>query len=142
MWKVFGELAGAGWIDQRARLPRMITAQASGCAPIVRAFEAGEQRATPWANPTTHASGLRVPAPLGDRLILRALRESGGDAVAVGEEDIRENTRALALASGIDVCPEGGCALGVLRELVRRGRVGDGDEVVIFNTGSGAGYRA
>jgi threonine synthase len=142
MWKVFGELAVAGWIGASARPPRMITAQAAGCAPIVRAFEAGADRATAWPDPTTHASGLRVPSPLGDRLILRALRESGGDAVAIGEEEIRENTRALALASGIDACPEGGCALGVLRVLVERGRVGNDDEVVIFNTGSGAGYRA
>jgi threonine synthase len=142
MWKVFGELAAAGWIDARARRPRMITAQASGCAPIVRAFAAGQERATPWPNPTTHASGLRVPAPLGDRLILRALRESGGDAVAVGEDEIHEATRALALASGIDVCPEGGCALAVLHELLHRGRVGGGDDVVVFNTGNGAGYRA
>lgn len=141
MWKVFAEMRAAGWIAADAPLPRMIVAQASGCAPIVRAFHAGADRAEPWQDPTTHASGLRVPGPLGDRLILRALRESDGDAAAVGEEVIRDATGRLARASGIDAAPEGGCALAVCELLVREGRLDAGAEVVLFNTGSGASYR-
>src|SRR5207247_9349390 len=88
MWKVFAERQGGGWLAGDGALPKMIVAQAEGCAPIVRAFHAGVERAAPWENPVTHASGLRVPAPFGDRLILRALRESGGDAHAVSEAAI------------------------------------------------------
>ena len=141
MWKVFGEMQRGGWLAADATLPRMIVAQASGCAPIVRAFHAGEEKATPWENPTTHASGLRVPAALGDRLILRALRESGGDAHAVSESMITEGTVRMAYASGIDAAPEGGCALAVTQELVAAGRIPRDAEVLVFNTGSGASYR-
>jgi len=140
MWKVFAEMRTAGWIDA-ARLPRMIVAQADGCAPIVRAHRAGEDRAVPWENPATHASGLRVPGPLGDRLILRALRESGGDAESASEDAIRRGTGRLAHASGIDVGPEGGCAFAVTEALRRQGRLDPVAEVLIFNTGSGASYR-
>ncbi|MGH7717644.1 MAG: threonine synthase [Gemmatimonadaceae bacterium] len=142
MWKVFAELRDGGWVPAASRLPRMITAQASGCAPIVRAFAAGFAKAEPWENPQTHASGLRVPAPLGDRLILRALAESGGDAESAGEAEIREATLELSHASGVDVSPEGGCALAVCRTLIAGRRLGRDTEVVIFNTGSGASYRA
>lgn len=142
MWKAFAELQTVGWLPADAKLPRMITAQASGCAPIVRAFAAGADRATPWDNPTTHAAGLRVPAPLGDRLILRALRESDGDAEAVDEEAIRHATRELAESSGVDSAPEGGCALAVCRALVRQQRLSPDASVVVFNTGSGASYRS
>ena len=141
MWKVFAELRDAGWLRGDAPPPRMITAQAAGCAPIVRAFAAGRDRAEPWPDPVTHASGLRVPAPFGDQLILRALRESGGDAGAATEEEIRSATREMAAATGIDAAPEGGAALAVLRALVAAGRVSAGAEVVIFNTGLGASYR-
>ena len=141
MWKAFHEMRAAGWVDADSRMPRMIVAQAEGCAPIVKAFAANESSAEPWASPVTHASGLRVPGPLGDRLILRALRESGGDAVAVSEEGIREGTARLARGSGIDAAPEGGCALAALELLVRAGRIPRDAEVVVFNTGSGASYR-
>jgi threonine synthase len=141
MWKVFAELRDLGWISRELPLPRMIVAQASGCAPMVRAWKAGADRATPWENPVTHAAGLRVPGPLGDRLILRAVKESGGDAVAMSEEDIRAGTAWLSTSTGIDASPEGGCALAVLREMVRDGRIGKGACVVVFNTGSGASYR-
>jgi threonine synthase len=130
-----------GWLPCNAANPKMISAQAEGCAPIVRAFEAGESFATPWENPHTHASGLRVPGPLGDRLILRALRDSDGLAAAVSEDVIARDTLRLARATGIDAAPEGGCALGVLDRLVREGRVPRDAEVVLFNTGSGASYR-
>jgi threonine synthase len=141
MWKVFGEMRDAGWLDDDVVLPRMIVAQADGCAPMVRAFRAGADHATPWENPETHASGLRVPGPLGDRLILRALYESRGDAASVGEQIIRADTLRLSRSSGIDAAPEGGCALGVLDLLVREGRIPRDAEVLVFNTGSGASYR-
>ena len=142
MWKVFGEMRDAGWLDAGVTFPKMIVAQADGCAPMVRAFHEGADRATPWENPQTHASGLRVPGPLGDRLILRALRESGGDAASVSEDVIRRETLRLSHASGVDTAPEGGCALGVLETLVREGRIPHDAEVLVFNTGSGASYRA
>ncbi|NUQ21240.1 MAG: threonine synthase [Gemmatimonadaceae bacterium] len=142
MWKVFAEMRRWGWLDRDAALPRMIVAQAEGCAPMVRAFAAHADRATPWENPSTHASGLRVPGPLGDRLILRALYESRGDAAAVSEDDIRRDTATLAHATGVDAAPEGGCALAVTRKLVAEGRVAPDAEIVVFNTGSGASYRA
>lgn len=142
MWKVFREMCDAGWIDQGAPMPRMIVAQADGCAPIVRAFRAGADRAEPWPDPVTHASGLRVPGPLGDRLILRALRESGGDADAVSEDAIRVATRRLSMVTGIDAAPEGGCALAVAEKLASAGRLPADAEVVIFNTGTGASYRS
>ena len=141
MWKVFREMCHAGWIDAAAPLPRMIVAQAEGCAPIVRAHQAGADRAEPWQDPTTHASGLRVPAPLGDRLILRALKESGGDAGAVSESAIREATRSMSIVTGVDAAPEGGCAFAVAKLLAGAGRIPPDAEVVLFNTGTGASYR-
>ncbi len=141
MWKVFRELKELGWIPADACLPRMIVAQADGCAPIVRAFREGAERATPWENPRTHAAGLRVPGPLGDRLILRAVRESKGDAVSASEDAIRADTQWLAQETGIDPAPEGGCALAVVRTMVADGRIRRDAEVVVFNTGSGSSYR-
>ena len=141
MWKVFAEMRNGGWLARDAALPRMVVAQASGCAPMVRAFEAKADHATPWENPQTHASGLRVPGPLGDRLILRALYESDGDAAAVDEDTIRAQTLRLSRASGVDTAPEGGCAIGVLDLLVRDKRIPADAEVLVFNTGSGASYR-
>src|SRR5262245_18511093 len=119
MWKAFGELRAWGWIDHDAPLPRLVVTQADGCAPIVRALRAGAEGAVPWEHPVTHAAGLRVPAPLGDRLVLRALRESGGDADAASEESIRHWTKRLAASTGIDAAPEGGCAMAVTAQLVR-----------------------
>jgi threonine synthase len=141
MWKVFRELVDLGWLSTDIALPRMVVAQASGCAPIVRALAEGAEKATPWENPRTHAAGLRVPGPLGDRLILRAVRESHGDAVAASEEEIASATQWLAQSTGVDAAPEGGCALAVLRQMARDGRVGKDSEVVLFNTGSGSSYR-
>jgi threonine synthase len=141
MWKVFGEMREGGWLEIGVEFPHMVVAQADGCAPIVRAFKAGETKATPWENPTTHASGLRVPGPLGDRLILRALRESNGEAHSVSEDAIRAGTLRLSRASGVDAAPEGGCALAVTEELVAAGKIPRDAEVLVFNTGSGASYR-
>jgi threonine synthase len=142
MWKAFQELIAAGWIAEDAKRPRMISAQAAGCAPIVRAFHDGHERATAWPNPQTHASGLRVPGPLGDRLILRALRESEGDAEAADEAEIREATAEITCRTGIDASPEGGCAVAVCRKLIANGRLARDAEILLFNTGSGASYRA
>lgn len=141
MWKVFREMREIGWLSKDIPLPKMIVAQADGCAPIVRAWTEGADRATPWENPRTHAAGLRVPGPLGDRLILRAVKESGGDAVAVSEDAIRADTAWLA-RTGVDAAPEGGCALAVLRAMVKDGRIGRDAEVAVFNTGSGSSYRS
>ena len=141
MWKAFAELRAAGWLDPSERLPRMVVAQTSGCAPIVRAFHAGHDRATPWENPETHASGLRVPGPLGDRLILRALAESRGADAALDERPVRAAAAQLAEAIGADAAPEGGCALAVLAALRREGQIAAESEVLLFNTGSGASYR-
>jgi threonine synthase len=141
MWKVFNEMRDGGWLPGHAALPHMVSAQAEGCAPIVRAFHDHADRATPWENPQTHASGLRVPSALGDRLILRALYESQGDASSASEDAIRAGTARLSRASGVDVGPEGGCALAVLESLVRGGRIPASARVLVFNTGSGASYR-
>ena len=141
MWKVFAEMRDGGWLARDVALPHMIVAQAEGCAPMVRAFHAKADRAIPWENPETHASGLRVPGPLGDRLILKALYDSNGDAGAVSEDTIRSATLRLSRASGVDTAPEGGAALGVVELLVREGRIPSDAEVLVFNTGSGASYR-
>ncbi|HEX3160853.1 MAG TPA: threonine synthase [Gemmatimonadaceae bacterium] len=141
MWKAFAEMREWGWLPAESASPRIVVAQATGCAPLVRAFDAGADHATPWEHPATHASGLRVPGPLGDRLVLRAIRETNGLAAAASEAEIRGATRRLALATGVDAAPEGGCALAVLAQLVQTGRIAADAEVVLFNTGSGASYR-
>jgi threonine synthase len=139
MWKVFAEMRAAGWIS--GELPRMYSVQSDGCAPIVRAFERGADRAESWTDPRTVASGLRVPGPLGDRLILRALRESGGAAVAVTDEQLTKAAGECAALEGIDVSPEGGAALAAAAELLRRGHVSPDERIVAFNTGAGWLYR-
>lgn len=141
IWKAIAEMQGAGWLERAERRPKVVVAQASGCAPIVRAFAAGASHADPWVDPVTYASGLRVPGPLGDRLLLRALRESHGAAVAVSEEVMRAETALLAQRTGVDAAPEGGCALAAIRQLTADGTLDRSSEVVLFNTGSGASYR-
>jgi threonine synthase len=135
LWKAFDEMEGLGWIGS-AR-PRMIVVQASGCAPIVRAFEVGLDRAETWSNPVTVASGLRVPASLGDRLILAAVRKSGGVAAAVEDREMIECAGLLGSREGIDACPEGGAALAAIRRLLRSKSIAAADRVVMFNTGTG-----
>jgi threonine synthase len=141
IWKAFAEMREWGWIDPGGRTPRIIVAQAEGCAPLVRALQAGADRATPWENPVTHAAGLRVPGPLGDRLVLRAIRETQGDAAAASEDAIREATRLMSSSTGIDAAPEGGCGLAVIAQLVTNGHLDPDSEVVLYNTGCGASYR-
>lgn len=139
MWKAFQELRAAGWIT--GELPRMYTVQASGCAPVVKAFQDGSDDATPWADPWTVASGLRVPGPLGDRIMLRILKESGGGAIAVSDEDLVLAAREGSAAEGIDFAPEGGAALSAARNLRAQGVLGEHERVVVFNTGAGWLYR-
>jgi len=141
IWKAIGEMVEWGWLPSDTVKPRMAIAQAAGCAPLVRAFPAGEEKATPWENPATHASGLRVPGPFGDRWTLRTLRESHGEAEGVDEDGIRAGTFTLASRGGIDAAPEGGCALAATAQLVKTGRLSSDASVVVFNTGSGASYR-
>lgn len=141
IWKAIDEMMAAGWLP-RAPQPRYVVAQAAGCAPIARAFAEGADRGTPWEHPVTHAAGLRVPSPLGDRLLLRILRDTNGVADVADEDDIRAWTARLAHATGIDAAPEGGCALAVLHQSVMRGTISAEAEVVVFNTGAGASYRA
>jgi threonine synthase len=141
IWKAINELMAGGWLPDGATQPRYVVAQAAGCAPIARAFAANEDRATPWFDPVTYASGLRVPSPLGDRLLLRVLRETHGLAGTATEEAMRDWTLRMATATGIDAAPEGGCALSVLRDAVTAGTLSADAEVVVFNTGSGASYR-
>lgn len=142
IWKAIQEMIESAWLPADTKQPRYVVAQAAGCAPIARAFAAGAERAEPWVDPVTYAAGLRVPSPLGDKLLLRVLRETNGVAGAVSEEAIADWTRRLATSTGIDAAPEGGCALAVLRESVTQGTIKNDAEVVVFNTGSGASYRA
>ena len=120
----------------------MFTVQASGCAPIVKAFAAGSESAEPWADPWTIASGLRVPGPLGDRLMLRCLRESGGGAVAVEDGDLQHDADLGTRLEGVDFSPEGGATLVAARLLRARGVLRPEDQVVLFNTGAGWLYRS
>jgi threonine synthase len=138
MWKSFDEMETLGWIDSHR--PRMVSVQAAGCAPIVRAFESGATRAEPWQNATTMAAGLRVPSAVGDVLMLRALRDSEGRAVAVSEAEILWGVKEIGQSEGLFVCPEGGAALAGLRRLVEQGWIDREERVVLFNTGSGLKY--
>jgi len=138
MWKAFAEMEEMGWIDSRR--PRMVTVQASGCAPIVRAFETGKRFADEFADAATVAAGLRVPKAIGDFLILDALRESGGTAVAVTDEELIAATKEIGAAEGIFCAPEGAACLPALRKLIDSGLVKSDERVVLFNTGAGVKY--
>ncbi len=138
MWKAFDELEALGWIG--AKRPRLVSVQAAGCAPIVRAFQEGAPRARPWENAHTIAAGLRVPSAFADRLILRALRETRGTAVAVTDEEITAAQHRLAATEGILAAPEGAATLAALERLHAQGWIQPTDRVVLFNTGSGLKY--
>ena len=139
MWKAFAELREIGWLHPGAAT-RFVSVQAAGCAPIVRAFEEGAEESEMWSDPKTFAAGLRVPKALGDFIVLRALRESRGIAIAVTEEEIAEGMRLAGEREGMLVCPEGGAALTATAKLRRAGWIKDGERVVVFNTGSGLKY--
>jgi threonine synthase len=115
----------------------MIVVQAEGCAPIVRAYEAGADRAEPWEHASTIAPGIRVPAAFADDLILQAVRNSHGDAVAVSDDEIRAAILEVTRAEGIDVCPEGAATFAGLRKLIAAGRIDADSRIVLFNTGTG-----
>jgi threonine synthase len=141
MWKAFEEMEALGW-NAGAR-PAMVSVQSDTCAPIVRAFDAGDDAAEPWDGPaTTKANGLRVPRAVGDFLILRALRESHGTAVAVNDAEMDAGVRGIGASVGIFACPEGGATLAAARRLARAGWLARDAEVVLFNTGSGLKYVA
>jgi len=138
MWKAFDEMQQLGWIDEKR--PRMIVVQAEGCAPIVNAFLAGERFATEFPNADTVASGLRVPKAIGDFLILDAVKESGGSAIAVTDEELISGSRQLARTEGIFASPEGGACVPALRRLIDSGLIAKTEKVVMFNTGAAVKY--
>ena len=138
MWKAFDELEALGWIGPKR--PRLVSVQSEGCAPVVRAFQKGAKRARTWKKAHTIAAGLRVPSVFADRLILRALRETRGTAVAVPDEAILAAQQRLAAAEGIWAAPEGAATLAALEQLVQEGWVQPHERVVLFNTGSGLKY--
>ena len=139
MWKAFAELTALGWLKP-GKLPRMVSVQSDGCAPIVRAFEAGERHAPPFPNARTVASGLRVPAAVGDFMILDAIRASGGTALAVSESRLSEWQRLASSLEGIPVCPEAAACVGALESLISRNWIQPQEHVVIFNTGAAQKY--
>jgi threonine synthase len=138
MWKAFNELEAMGWIGKER--PRLISVQAEGCAPIVRAFEQGAERAEPWESAHTVASGIRVPSAIGDFLILRAIRETRGTAIAVSDEAILAAQRELAEKEGIVAAPEGAATLAALKRALETRMVDRDERIVLFNTGSGLKY--
>ncbi len=138
MWKVFAELEAIGWLGSKR--PRMVAVQASGCAPIVKAYEAGEEHAELWQDAHTVAAGIRVPVAIGDFLILRAVRESGGFAIAVPDEEIVTVRDEVAREEGLLLCPEGAATYAGYKQSLADGRVGRGDRVVLFNCATGLKY--
>jgi threonine synthase len=138
MWKVFDELEEIGWIGSER--PRMVSVQAAGCAPIPKAYEEGKEESEFFENAQTLAAGLRVPHALGDFLVLRAARKSGGKALAVTDEEIMDSVGLMARSEGLFACPEGAATLAALRKMVEEGGVDNDERVVLFNTGSGLKY--
>jgi len=138
MWKAFAELEAIGWLG--AKKPRMVAVQATGCAPIVKAYEAGADHAEPWPDAYTVASGIRVPAAIGDFLILKAVRESNGFAIAVEDEAIEAARAEVAGKEGLLLCPEGAATYAAWKKALAEGRVVTGDRAVLFNCGSGLKY--
>ena len=139
MWKAFEELEEIGWMP-RGRRPRMVSVQAEGCAPIVRAWQSGADRAEPWERTSTLADGLRVPRAIGDFLILRAIRESGGAAVAVPDAEMIDGMLQMGRTEGISAAPEGGATVTAARRLLADGTIVASESVVLFNTGGALKY--
>lgn len=138
MWKAFNELRELGWLT--GKLPKMIAVQAEGCAPMVRAFEAGERHAQLWENAHTIASGIRVPVAVGDFLILDAVRESGGFATAVSDESISAGLEEVASREGFLMCPEGAATYAAWKQATQSGRISKDDTCVLFNCATGLKY--
>lgn len=139
MWKAFAEMEAIGWVPSGHR-PRMVSVQAAGCAPVVRAFEQGTAKAAPWENAHTRADGLRVPRAIGDFLILQAVRDSGGTALAVTDEQMVLDMLEIGRHEGVSAAPEGGAALSAIRRLAADDRIKRDDTVVLFNTGGALKY--
>ena len=139
LWKAFSELRTLGWLDSGQPVPRLVAVQAAGCAPVVRAWEAGETATVFWEGAQTVAAGLRVPGPLAGALMLRVLRETQGTALAVSDDEIRAALGELARA-GLWVSPEGAALLPAARRLREQGWIREGERVVLLNTGSGLVY--
>ena len=138
MWKAFAELEALGWIGKKR--PRMVVVQASGCAPMVKAWEAGEEHAPRWQDAHTFAAGIRVPQAVGDFLILRAVRDSGGFATAVDDDAIMRAWREVAAEEGLLLCPEGAATYAAYKQAIAEGRVGSGERAVLFNCATGLKY--
>jgi threonine synthase len=138
MWKAFNEMETLGWIS--GKRPRMCAVQATGCAPIVHAFKSGEETAAEFADAHTIASGLRVPKAIGDFLILNILRQSNGGAIAVDDDEMIRVAREVGSSEGLFVAPEAAACFAALKSLRSAGKIGSGERVVIFNTGSGIKY--
>jgi threonine synthase len=138
MWKAFAELEAIGWIG--AKRPRMVAVQASGCAPIVKAFEEGVEHAELWPDAHTIAAGMRVPVAIGDFLILRAVRESGGFAIAVTDEAILAAREEVARAEGLLLCPEGAATYAAYSQALADGRVKPDERAVLYNCATGLKY--
>jgi threonine synthase len=138
MWKAFAELGAIGWIGTKR--PRMVAVQATGCAPIVRAFEEGRDHAERWNNASTYAAGIRVPAAVGDFLILRAVRDSGGFAIAVSDEAIADALAEMAAVEGLLLCPEGAATYAAYKTALADGRIAPGERAVLFNCATGLKY--
>ena len=138
MWKAFAEMEAIGWIGPKR--PKMVTVQSTGCAPIVRAFEQGTENAALWENPDTEAHGLRVPKAIGDFLVLRAIRESGGTALAVTDRQMVDDMLLIGRLEGISAAPEGAAALSAARVLLASGAMHRHETVVLFNTGGALKY--
>jgi threonine synthase len=138
MWKAFGEMEELGWIS--AKRPKMIAVQTAGCQPVVRAFERGESRCEFWENAHTVAAGLRVPKPLGDALMLDAIRKSGGTAIAVSDEELLDASLELGADQGIFPAPEGGACVAALKKLLANGFLKAEERIVLYNTGAGLKY--
>ena len=138
MWKAFQELAAIGWLDEP--LPRLVAVQASGCAPIVRAFETGADRAEYWEDAHTIAAGIRVPSAIGDFLILQAIRESGGFAIAVDDEEIADAQTQIPHIEGLLLSPEGAATYAAYRRALAAGLIATDDRVMLFNCGNGLKY--
>jgi threonine synthase len=139
IWKAFDELRELGWMDPALR-PRLIAVQAEGCMPVVAAYEAGREESEFWQNAATIAAGIRVPKALGDFIVLRAIRETHGVAVAVADSEIREAIARLAEQEGTLVCPEGAATYAAALKLRASGNIQDGERVLLLNTGSGLKY--
>ena len=140
MWKAFHELIQIGWLPRETRMPRFVAVQSTGCAPIVKAFDDGAAESEPWQDPETFAAGIRVPKALGDVLVLRAIRETGGTAVAVTDDAIRDAMRLASTLEGMLVCPEGAACIAAAEHLRQTGWLDLGDEVLAINTGTGLKY--